>query len=37
MEEDSRWKNIEEWIEEWMIKKRDNITIKLVINYDKVE
>ena len=37
MEEDSRWKNIEEWIEEWMIKKYDNITIKLIINYDKIE
>jgi predicted site-specific integrase-resolvase len=37
VEEDSRWKVIEEWIEEWMIKKRDNITVKLVINYGKVE
>jgi hypothetical protein len=37
VEEDSRWKNVEEWIEEWMIKKRDNITVKLVINYGKVE
>jgi hypothetical protein len=37
VEEDSRWKVIEEWIEEWMIKKRDNITVKLVINYCKVE
>jgi hypothetical protein len=37
VEEDSRWKVIEEWIEEWMIKKRVNITVKLVINYQKVE
>jgi hypothetical protein len=37
VEEDSRWKVIEEWIEEWMVKKRDNITVKLVINYGKVE
>jgi hypothetical protein len=37
IKKDSRWKMIEEWIEEWMIKKYDNITIKLIINYDKIE
>ena len=37
MEKDSRWKNIEEWIEEWMIKKYNNIIIKFIINYDKIK
>ena len=37
IEKDSRWKIIEEWIEEWMIKKYDNIIIKFIINYDKIE
>ena len=37
VEEDSRWKVIEEWIEEWMIKKYDNIIIKFIINYDKIK
>src|SRR4030095_4036902 len=29
VEEDSNWLNVEEWIEEWMRKKRDNITVRL--------
>ena len=37
VEEDSNWKEIEEWIEEWIVKKRVNILVKLVITYRKVE
>ena len=37
VEEESKWKVIEEWIEEFMIKKRVNITAKLVVHYQKVE
>jgi hypothetical protein len=36
VEEDSNWKEIEEWIEEWMRKKRDNITVRLTVLYQKV-
>ena len=37
VEEESKWKVIEEWIEEFMVKKRINITAKLVVVYRKVE
>ena len=37
IKKDSRWKIIEEWIEEQMIKKYDNIIIKFIINYDKIK
>ena len=36
VEEDSNWKEIDEWIEEWMRKKRDNITVRLTVIYQKV-
>jgi len=36
VEEDSNWKEVEEWIEEWMRKKRDNIAVRLTVNYQKV-
>jgi len=36
IEEDSNWKEVEEWIEEWMRKKRDNIAVRLTVNYQKV-
>jgi hypothetical protein len=37
IEEESKWETIEEWIEEFMVKKRVNITAKLVVVYRKVE
>jgi hypothetical protein len=36
VEEDTEWKVIEEWIREFMVKKRVNITVKLVVNYRKI-
>ena len=36
IEEDTKWKVIEEWIQEFMIKKRINITVKLVVIYRKI-
>ena len=36
VEEDSNWKEVEEWIEEWMREKRDNITVRLTVIYQKV-
>jgi len=37
VEEESRWKVIEEWIEEFIVKKRVNITAKLTVVYRKLE
>ena len=37
VEEESRWKVIEEWIEELMIKKCVNVTAKLTVIYRKLE
>ena len=37
VEEESRWKVIEEWIEEFMVKKRVNVTAKLTVIYRKLE
>ena len=36
VEEDSNWLDVEEWIEEWMRKKRDNIIVRPTVIYQKV-
>ena len=36
VEEDLNWKEVEEWIEEWMRKRRNNITMRLTVIYQKV-